>query len=81
MTGDETAPATENVIRAHPDFRMIVLANRPGFPFLGNDFFGSLGKEKTNLLPVNCSVRVYFKNAYMKSKCGQNKEARFKRSD
>lgn len=27
----------------HPDFRMIVLANRPGFPFLGNDFFGSLG--------------------------------------
>lgn len=25
------------------DFRMIVLANRPGFPFLGNDFFASLG--------------------------------------
>ena len=24
---------------------MIVLANRPGFPFLGNDFFGSLGKS------------------------------------
>lgn len=22
---------------------MIVLANRPGFPFLGNDFFGALG--------------------------------------
>lgn len=33
----------ENVIAAHPDFRMIVLANRPGFPFLGNDFFGALG--------------------------------------
>ncbi|XP_060525989.1 von Willebrand factor A domain-containing protein 8 isoform X2 [Cylas formicarius] len=30
-------------IRVHPDFRMIVLANRPGFPFLGNDFFGALG--------------------------------------
>ena len=30
-------------IYTHPDFRMIVLANRPGFPFLGNDFFGSLG--------------------------------------
>lgn len=29
----------------HPDFRMIVLANRPGFPFLGNDFFGTLGKN------------------------------------
>ncbi|KAG8186062.1 hypothetical protein JTE90_005415 [Oedothorax gibbosus] len=27
----------------HPDFRMIVLANRPGFPFLGNDFFATLG--------------------------------------
>lgn len=24
---------------------MIVLANRPGFPFLGNDFFGTLGKS------------------------------------
>ncbi|XP_063587792.1 von Willebrand factor A domain-containing protein 8-like [Penaeus indicus] len=32
-----------NVIVSHPDFRMIVLANRPGFPFLGNDFFGALG--------------------------------------
>ncbi|XP_042236264.1 von Willebrand factor A domain-containing protein 8-like isoform X2 [Homarus americanus] len=32
-----------NIIISHPDFRMIVLANRPGFPFLGNDFFGSLG--------------------------------------
>ncbi|XP_053164187.1 von Willebrand factor A domain-containing protein 8 isoform X2 [Hemicordylus capensis] len=33
----------ENVIVIHPDFRMMVLANRPGFPFLGNDFFGTLG--------------------------------------
>ncbi|XP_069495477.1 von Willebrand factor A domain-containing protein 8 [Ambystoma mexicanum] len=32
-----------NVIAIHPDFRMVVLANRPGFPFLGNDFFGALG--------------------------------------
>ncbi|KJE89891.1 hypothetical protein CAOG_008496 [Capsaspora owczarzaki ATCC 30864] len=30
-------------IPMHPDFRMIVLANRPGFPFLGNDFFAALG--------------------------------------
>ena len=44
LTGDETTPLPSNAIRAHPDFRMIVLANRPGFPFLGNDFFGSLGK-------------------------------------
>jgi len=33
-----------NVIVSHPDFRMMVLANRPGFPFLGNDFFGAMGK-------------------------------------
>lgn len=32
-----------NTIFMHPDFRMLVLANRPGFPFLGNDFFGALG--------------------------------------
>lgn len=44
LTGDDTAPLPSNAIRAHPDFRMIVLANRPGFPFLGNDFFGSLGE-------------------------------------
>ena len=27
----------------HPDSRMIVLANRPGHPFLGNDFFREIG--------------------------------------
>lgn len=27
----------------HDNFRMIMLANRPGFPFLGNDLFGVLG--------------------------------------
>ncbi|XP_066993811.2 von Willebrand factor A domain-containing protein 8 [Anabrus simplex] len=35
--------ASSQIIPMHPDFRMIVLANRPGFPFLGNDFFGALG--------------------------------------
>ncbi|KAH8356626.1 hypothetical protein KR084_004680 [Drosophila pseudotakahashii] len=34
---------TPNSIETHPDFRLIVLANRPGFPFLGNDFFAALG--------------------------------------
>lgn len=33
----------EDYIETHPDFRVIVLANRPGFPFLGNDFFNALG--------------------------------------
>ena len=27
----------------HPAFRMFALANRPGFPFLGNDFFAEMG--------------------------------------
>lgn len=39
---DVTIDSNERIM-LHPDFRMIVLANRPGFPFLGNDFFGSLG--------------------------------------
>jgi hypothetical protein len=37
--------SSSSVIVAHPDFRMFVLANRPGFPFLGNDFFGAMGKS------------------------------------
>ncbi|XP_023163601.1 von Willebrand factor A domain-containing protein 8 isoform X2 [Drosophila hydei] len=32
-----------NLIETHKDFRVIVLANRPGFPFLGNDFFAAVG--------------------------------------
>lgn len=38
----------------HPDFRMIVLANRPGFPFLGNDFFQAVGKY--NFILTLCDV-------------------------
>jgi hypothetical protein len=30
-SGDE-----EKEIVVHPDFRLVLLANRPGFPFLGN---------------------------------------------
>ncbi|KAM6934858.1 von Willebrand factor A domain-containing protein 8 [Xenentodon cancila] len=37
------AKGRSNTIIMHPDFRTMVLANRPGFPFLGNDFFGALG--------------------------------------
>ena len=32
-----------NLIPIHKNYRMIILANRPGFPFLGNDFFAVLG--------------------------------------
>jgi MoxR-like ATPase len=32
-----------NAIQIHKNFRMVLLANRPGFPFLGNDFFDEIG--------------------------------------
>lgn len=35
--------ASSDVIEIHPNFKMMVLANRPGFPFLGNDFFREAG--------------------------------------
>ncbi|XP_046413785.1 von Willebrand factor A domain-containing protein 8 [Neodiprion fabricii] len=47
---------SEKIIRMHPDFRMIVLANRPGFPFLGNDFFGALGDLFSTLSVDNPSI-------------------------
>jgi hypothetical protein len=31
------------VIRMHPNFTLFVLANRPGYPFLGNPFFKQIG--------------------------------------
>ena len=40
------------VIPVHPDFRMIALANRPGFPFLGNDFYAALGNLLFQMLPT-----------------------------
>lgn len=43
VPGTSTMAQNSNAIALHPDFRMMVLANRPGFPFLGNDFFGALG--------------------------------------
>ena len=38
-----SASTNDKYIAMHPEFRMFVLANRPGIPFLGNDFFASLG--------------------------------------
>uniref|UniRef100_A0A8D3DV18 von Willebrand factor A domain-containing protein 8 n=1 Tax=Scophthalmus maximus TaxID=52904 RepID=A0A8D3DV18_SCOMX len=43
-----SAQGRPNTVVMHPDFRMLVLANRPGFPFLGNDFFGALGTNTTS---------------------------------
>ncbi|KAJ8326810.1 hypothetical protein O5D80_004253 [Batrachochytrium dendrobatidis] len=38
-----TRDVNTNCIVIHPRFRMFVLANRPGFPFLGNDFWREVG--------------------------------------
>ncbi|KAI8616388.1 AAA domain-containing protein [Chytriomyces sp. MP71] len=35
----------ERIIWMHKDFRMIILANRPGYPFMGNDFFSTIGES------------------------------------
>ncbi|EQC29690.1 hypothetical protein SDRG_12690 [Saprolegnia diclina VS20] len=45
---DPTKVATDGVdadktILVHPHFRMWVLANRPGYPFLGNNLFSEIG--------------------------------------
>ena len=60
-------PSSASVIDAHPDFRMIVLANRPGFPFLGNDFFGAMGVYVArciahNLSQCNCHTVSLYKH-------------------
>jgi MoxR-like ATPase len=41
--GGAAATTTTQRIAIHPDFRIIVLANPPGFPFHGNDFFRECG--------------------------------------
>ena len=33
----------EDIITIHPDFKIFVLANRPGIPFLGNNFYRECG--------------------------------------
>lgn len=39
----DTQEEEGSIIRLHKDFRVIALANRPGFPFHGNDFFREVG--------------------------------------
>jgi len=39
----ENLARSPKTIVIHEHFRMVVLANRPGFPFLGNDFYREIG--------------------------------------
>lgn len=38
-----TTAVASNVHHIHPEFLVIALANRPGYPFLGNDFYREMG--------------------------------------
>ncbi|SCU65074.1 AAA domain (dynein-related subfamily)/von Willebrand factor type A domain containing protein, putative [Trypanosoma equiperdum] len=42
-SSDYGSSEQKNIINMHPDFRVIVLANPPGFPFHGNDFYRECG--------------------------------------
>ncbi|KAI8828154.1 AAA domain-containing protein [Chytriomyces cf. hyalinus JEL632] len=41
---DQAGVQDDRIIWMHPDFRMIILANRPGYPFMGNEFFSTIGE-------------------------------------
>ena len=54
QSGTAGTDALKSVARAGlhaQDFRMIVLANRPGFPFLGNDFYREIGDVFSGSVP------------------------------
>jgi von Willebrand factor A domain-containing protein 8 len=38
-----SSTSPRQTLAIHPNFRLIVLVNRPGWPFMGNDFFGECG--------------------------------------
>ena len=42
---NEVHGSGDDVVIIHPNFRVFALANRPGFPFLGEDFFRECGDE------------------------------------
>jgi len=58
-SGSSHRESSPSVIVAHPDFRMFVLANRPGFPFLGNDFFGAMGMHVDTDVPYLVKVSMW----------------------
>ena len=49
-------PADASAIRVHPDFRLVLLANRPGWPFLGNAFTEVIGEGFSSYAVSNPDV-------------------------
>ncbi|ELR24984.1 ATPase family protein [Acanthamoeba castellanii str. Neff] len=43
IMGEKATAMEDDVVLVHPKFRVIALANRPGYPFLGNDFYREIG--------------------------------------
>jgi hypothetical protein len=48
--------ADSDIVEIHKDFRLIALANRPGFPFHGNNFFRECGDVLTTHVIDNLDV-------------------------
>lgn len=46
------SPAKQDVVRMSPHFRLIVLANRPGYPFMGHSFLPDGTKSNPNLVVI-----------------------------
>ena len=53
-SGSDTSPSL--IVPIHPQFKLIVLANRPGHPFLGNNFFRECGDLFATLVVENLDV-------------------------
>lgn len=54
--GETDGSSTSLVVPIHPQFKLIVLANRPGHPFLGNNFFRECGDLFATLVVENLDV-------------------------
>ena len=48
--------------RVHPNFRIFALANRPGYPFLGNDFFSGICLTISSCDGADHGSSAFFRN-------------------
>ena len=55
-SSSDAGHARSLIVPIHPQFKLIVLANRPGHPFLGNNFFRECGDLFTTLVVENLDV-------------------------
>jgi MoxR-like ATPase len=60
QTENSSVIKNKNIILIHDSFRMILLANKPGFPFLGNDFYKEIG----DVFATHCVENPDFDSEY-----------------